>query len=88
MKTIYKFKIIIADTFSLEMPFGAKILKVDIQNEEPVLWALVNTDYETHETVYFRLIGTGHPMPKDILLKYVDTFQQPPFVWHLFKETK
>ena len=79
--TIWKYPFSIAYAFMLEMPKGAVVICVQVQAGVPTLWAEVNPSNQT-EYVRFRIVGTGHLLP---LGQYLGTFQQPPFVWHLYQ---
>ena len=88
--TIYKYPFPIRDQVAIEMPEGAKVLRVGLQRviaanaayDQPVLWAQVNTAAPTR--IYrFLLFGTGHLLPHEEL-EHVATFDQGPFVWHMF----
>ena len=81
MKTIWKFPFSIDDEFVLNMPYGAVPLAVHMQNGGPCLWAEVNTRKVSFPR-HFSIVGTGHPMPEG---KHIATFQNPPFVWHLYE---
>lgn len=70
--------------FALAMPEGARVLSVQIQHGEPVLWALVDPEGIRRER-RFAIVGTGHDFDATAL-NYVGTFQEGPFVWHLFEE--
>ena len=90
MKTVWKFSFIITGAFEIEMPEGAKILKVGFDiNECPQIWAQVNTEAKK---VWrnFRIYGTGHSITHCENMEYLDTLQAQPlqFVWHLFEEIK
>lgn len=81
MMTIYKYPFAIEDRFVLRMPAGTRILHVETQGGTPCLWALVDTTH--HEVGWvFRIYGTGHPIAE--AGDHVATFQQGPFVWHMF----
>jgi hypothetical protein len=82
MNTIWKYPIPLADTFPLNMPRGATPLCVDVQRGEPCLWALVDTTAPNAERT-FHIVGTGQEVPRDTC--YVGTFQQGPFVWHVWE---
>ena len=58
------------------MPRGAKILTIQVQNEIPCIWALVNPENEK-ENRYFEIFRTGQYIPVDIGIerKYINTFQ-------------
>lgn len=80
VKQIWKFPLKGRET---EMPVGAHILTVQMQNGTACLWALVDIEAKT-ETRYFSIVGTGHNTkvaPKD----YIGTFQDGSLVWHLFE---
>ena len=83
-KTIWKFTFDISDSISVPMPKGADILSVEVQGGVPCIWALVDPDAEK-EARKFLLYGTGHPIDGMSADRYVATFQQGPFVWHLFE---
>lgn len=82
-KQIWKYKLdgVIS---KIEMPLDAKVLTIQTQNEVPHIWVLVNPENEV-ETRSFRIVGTGHPFD-DTDKKYIGTFQDGPFVWHLFED--
>lgn len=84
-QVIYKYPVEpILDTFFHMMPKGAAILCVQMQDDKPQIWALVNPDAE-EERREFRRVGTGWE-PKNISThQYRGTYQDPPFVWHLFE---
>jgi hypothetical protein len=85
---IYKYPVPINEVFfDIAMPYKAKILAFQLQNGEPVLWALVDTD-TVGAMRHFAIRGTGTPMNDwRSTDTYIGTVQIPPFVWHLF-ETK
>lgn len=84
-KKIFKYKIEVEDMPVLELPEGAEILTVQVQNGEPHLWALVDESRPTKRR-YFELYGTGHPVP-DAVRNYIGTFQMRGgnLVFHLFE---
>lgn len=83
-KTIWKFPLKLTDGQVLMIPEGAEILTVQLQNQQPYLWAVVNPEHET-ELRKFEIHGTGNPIAAFAERRYVATFQQPPFVWHVFE---
>lgn len=89
MLKIYKYKITPNDKIELPIPSGAKILTVQAQFENPVLWALVNPDSPVEQR-FFRLVGTGFDIREDASrLNYINTFQiyGGDLVFHLFEIT-
>lgn len=97
MKTVFKYPIDITDLQEVEMPQGARILAVQVQDEmgdfvgfkpagNPCLWALVNTEEAKKTRRLFRMYGTGKPIDEPLeSLNYIGTFQRGPFVWHVFE---
>jgi hypothetical protein len=86
MKTIYKYPLEIVDEQTILMPKDALILQtVQIQNNDVVIWASVNTDNEK-VAVTFYTFGTGNKLPEDIKgkLLYIGTYQKNWFVGHVF----
>ena len=86
MQTIYKYPFKIASEVIIEMPKGAQILSIQIQNDIPTMWALIDTEKEM-ENVLFHIFGTGHTIPRLFNygpLDHLATFQQGIYVWHMF----
>ena len=86
METIWKFRFDIVSPLRLSMPRGARILAVQDQDGAACMWAIVDPEEEL-ESRYFEIYGTGQPMHRDVEADrfYVATFQQPPYVWHIFE---
>lgn len=85
-KKIYKYQLKIVDEQTVDMPANAKILTVQSQNGNPMLWALVNSATPPEEQT-IRIIGTGHPIEDFYSLEYISTFQTPHgLVFHVFKK--
>lgn len=85
MQTIWKFNLVVTDRQRIEMPAGSQILCVQTQDNQPRLWALV--DLSEGNLTQMRMIeihGTGNPIPEG-RRRYVGTFQQGMFVWHVFE---
>lgn len=69
------------------MPIGAQILTAQMQNENLVIWAIINAQEEKKENRNIVIIGTGHVVG-DIanINHYINTIQVGAMVWHLFEE--
>ena len=81
MKQIWKFKV----ENVIEMPKGAEILAVQLQDSfNACIWAKVDPEEEEREKRRFEVIGTGHNF-YDTNKKYLATWQDGMFVWHLFE---
>lgn len=84
-QTIHKYSLRIDDEQVILLPKGAQILTVQIQNEQPFLWALVDPIYaEEPRKVLIR--GTGHDALG--LGRYISTFQMRggALVFHAFED--
>lgn len=82
MKQIWKYDV---HDGSIRMPIGAKILSVQLQNNRPMMWAIVDPNAET-EIRKFEIVGTGMGFnDTNYMYTYIGTFQDNPFVWHLFE---
>lgn len=81
MKTIWKYPL---EGFSAEikMPAESEVLTLQIQNQNPVMWVEVD-DTKPLVTRRFKVIGTGQEVPRNSW--YVNTFQDGPWVWHVFE---
>ena len=92
MEQIFKYPVPVTNYthFTLDLPLNYQILTVQIQDDDPYIWAIVNTAYEKTEA-HFRIYGTGFFMKENENEKrgmYVGTFQRGPFVYHLFHVMK
>jgi hypothetical protein len=69
----------------LDMPEGAKILSLQVQNDMPCIWALVDPSAENVKRT-FVIIGTGITLPKGEF-DFVGTFQLEKLglVFHVFE---
>jgi len=87
MKKIWKFSFETTDFFTLDMPIGAEILNVDLQYNNPCMWAMCDPDAEK-ETRRFCVYGTSHPVYHPTDKKYIGTYQLMggSLVLHLFEE--
>lgn len=85
MTKIHKYSIPIAkDSFTILMPYHAKILKLTLQEGTPVIWASFNID-EKLVIRKFQTIGTGREFNM-LDLTYIGTYANVGFIWHIFEE--
>jgi hypothetical protein len=84
MQRIYKYPLLILDEQEVEMPMGAGLMTVQMQNGQPCLWALVDTE-NTLEKRKVLIRGTGHPAVD--VGRYISTFQMKggELVFHAFE---
>jgi hypothetical protein len=85
MKTIWKFPVEVTDEFTIQIPRGGGVLSVQMQNDVPVMWALVD-DAVPMASRRFAVHGTGHPVPND-RNRFIGSFQMMGgrLVFHLFE---
>ena len=86
MITIYKYPI----QPSGRIEANAEVIKIVSVGLDPLgqqcIWALVDT--RGYGSIDYQIYGTGHPINTDWHDRdnYVGTFNDGPFVWHLFAE--
>ncbi len=83
MQTIYKYEIEERDVVVLQLPEHASILKVARQGDKIYAWVGGNIKNKIVPQT-LRIFGTGHPIPTDERLLYLDTVIMSQFVWHIF----
>lgn len=85
MRTVYKYDLKPGENV-IELPISATALCVAVQEEQPRMWALVNTDEQKVKKT-FLFVPTGGELPYFCHLSYVGTIQnfQGWMVWHLFE---
>jgi len=81
MKVIHKYKL---EAGPLRLTKGAEILTIQMQNGFPHIWVLLDNEAEEDWKV-FVIIGTGQEIPEKFDYKYIATYQQNTFVWHVFE---
>lgn len=89
MKSIWKYDVLIANFFEIEMPKDAEILSFQTQKNKLQIWAMVDPD-NVHEKRIFRIIGTGQDIADNIAGNpgnYIGTAQMENgmLAWHLFE---
>lgn len=88
MRAIYKYNVDWFNNFdavngvAVIMPREARILKIDMQNDKVVVWAIVDTD-RLDATRRINIVGTGHKITFDTK-NYIGTFYAGTFVFHAF----
>lgn len=85
MKTIWKYPLRVEQSQIIEMPHGAELLSIQLQGDQPMLWALVDP-HNSKATRAILMYGTGWEMPGGMSLQliYIDTVQIGALVWHYF----
>ena len=70
---------------NIELPAEFIALSVQIQNNTPCLWCLVETE-NLLTSRFFYVFSTGKPIDSELNLKFIGTFQSSWMVFHLFEE--
>lgn len=83
MITIWKYNVLMAVQFKLELPEKSRVLSVQMQDEAPCMWVRVDTERPL-EVRQFAIVGTGNAVP-DGYTEHLGTWQQGRFVFHLFE---
>lgn len=65
MKSIFKYQAPVKEQFSLSLPIGAEILRVDDVDGMFFLWAIVDTEESLTELRHFECYKTGAPFRVD-----------------------
>lgn len=82
---IWKYPLAFEEIQDVKMPAGSMVVHVAEQQEQIVLWALVDTAAPL-EVRRFKLAGTGHEVPSDgEVFPYLGTaVMSNGYVWHVF----
>jgi hypothetical protein len=83
---IWKYLLAIVDQQMLDLPFGARILTVQAQQDKLCLWALVDEMENLLEPHQLAIYGTGPPLPVQPGI-YIATVQTlgGRGIWHVFE---
>ena len=83
---IYKYPMVITDKQTILMPKDAVILDIQIQDQQLVLWAIVNPGNEI-EIRHFNIYGTGHEIDSEVSKQYIGTYKlfNGDLVFHVFE---
>jgi hypothetical protein len=90
-KTIYKYPIQLHSAQHVTLPRGARVLTVNVQLGQLVIWAEVEVDNDGEPTEVEQrklyVFGTGHTMlhEENEALRYIGTAFQGPYVWHVYE---
>ena len=85
-KVVWKFALATEHVQQIFMPKGAQILSIQVQYDQPVLWALCEPaqDQEAH---VFVTVGTGQKFNHSDRAKYIGSYQMMHghFIGHVFE---
>lgn len=85
MKKLLKYPISLDGPQEFRLLRGSIIRKVDYQASErgPMIWVETDTNETISDKRTLQVFGTGHDIPNESF--YIGTWQEPPFVWHLYE---
>ena len=85
MLVVYKYPLEVTGEQQVLMPVGARVLTVQVQYDQPCLWALVETRNPLANCTV-TTVGTGHPTDLTTGSTYVGTYQLKggALVMHVF----
>ena len=88
MATIWKFPLVDSNvredgSLVLEMPEDAEVLCVQLQQDNPAVWAKVDPNLPMVARKFF-VVGTGQTFPEGAS-EYLGTWQKDASVLHLFE---
>ena len=88
VRTVWKYPLPLVQFLMLELPAGAKILKVAQQGKGVFLWALGDPEAPV-ERVHLRVVSAGTEIVEDDA-EHVESFSLPGsgFVFHVFRLPK
>lgn len=86
-QTVWKYSLPCAGVNRLLLPTGAQVLHVASQNDDLCLWVQVDPERSVVWRT-FHVVGTGHDLPSDAVLRFVGTAMlfAGSLVLHVFEE--
>ena len=85
---IYKYPLKPTGTQNVNMPDGARILCVQMQDGVGTLWALVDADSNSTTDRIIRIVGTGNTFQDSNLCDYIGTVLDDGMVYHVWERTR
>jgi hypothetical protein len=73
----------VSHQFDVDLPGDAKVVDVQVQGKEPVMWVLLNPELPKNRRRFFA-VATGESFDSTNA-SYIATFQLGMFVFHLFE---
>lgn len=85
-KIIYKYRVPAIGQNNLFLPSGARVLRVDMQGNDIVLWAESRTEDAPPTPRVIEIYATGLEFPFSPNREYINTFFDGPYVWHAYED--
>jgi len=88
MTVIYKYPIALCGKFTLNLPFGAVIIDIQLQDGYPYLWAIVEPAHAPEERILI-CAWTGFEFNYAYGLLHIKTLTDiDGLVWHIFEDAR
>lgn len=71
---VYKYLIPFQEGFTLDLPKGSKVVRIDVDQGNPYLWALSPLNETEIYTYHFKSSKTGGVIEHDNELMFIDTY--------------
>lgn len=87
-RVIFKYQMPVLEEFTMKLPAGAEIIRIEDQGGMFWMWAVVNTDAPDEER-RFRAFKTGAKIPDGLALRYIGfcaIFVQMELGLYIFEE--
>lgn len=85
LKTVYKYQLQKADLSRMNIPATGKILSAMVQDNQFVVYILVDEKEIETRKVTFRIVGTGHPINAELNYQFIDTVKLAEnLIFHIF----
>lgn len=87
-RVIFKYQMPVLEQFTMKLPAGAEIIRMEDQGGMFWLWAVVNTEAQLEER-RFRAFKTGAKIPDGLALRYIGfcaIFVQMELGLYIFEE--
>lgn len=71
---VYKYLIPFAEEFTLNLPVGSKVIRIDVVDGNPYIWALLPYGVKDVVTYHFKSSKTGGVIEHQDDLVFIDTY--------------
>jgi len=87
-RVVHKYPLPIEAEPFIPMPLGAQVLSVQVQRDEPMVWALVDPRQTVMMRHWFWVLNTGTPVDWDPSedSRFIGTVQNGGFVFHVWDQ--
>ncbi len=82
-RRVYKYTLERADQQTISLPAHGHLLKVAMQDGNICIWWQFTEGYGMQD-FNFLIVGTGHAIPENMSVSYIDSVFDGPFVWHIY----